>query len=193
MDNATKVSIALDEERAVATITIAFSSDPVVRWVLRDPNVYLTYWPSLVRAQGGRAFGEGTADSIDDLGGVALWLPPGTEPDGEAMAAIAAEAVPPSEQDEVFRVMEQMDEFHPSEPHWYLPLIGVDTARRGRGYGSHLLRHGVERCDRDRVPAYLEATSPLNRALYRRHGFEELGVIQVGESPPMWPMLRQPQ
>jgi hypothetical protein len=40
---------------------------------------------------------------------------------------------------------------HPTEPHWYLPLIGVDV---------------------------------------ERHGFEELSVIQAGESSPMWPMLR---
>jgi hypothetical protein len=48
-----------------------------------------------------------------------------------------------------------------------------------------LLRHALERCDRDRLPAYLDATSPRNRALYARHGFEELGVIQAGSSPPM--------
>ena len=87
--------------------------------------------------------------------------------------------------------MGQMGEFHPTEPHWYLPLIGVDVTRHGCGYGSALLRHALERCDRDRLPAYLEATSPRSKALYERHGFEELGVIQAGGSPPMWPMLRQ--
>jgi ribosomal protein S18 acetylase RimI-like enzyme len=188
-----KVTPTADEDRAIATITMAFSNDPVVRWVFRDANQYLTYWPQFVKVFGGDALTKGTADSVDDCGGVALWLPPGVGPDGEALVAIAAAAVSAAEQDEVFAFLGQMDEFHPNEPHWYLPLMGVDVTRQGRGYGSALLRHAlVERCDRDRLPAYLEATNPLNKALYERHGFEELGVIQAGGSPPMWPMLRQP-
>jgi GNAT superfamily N-acetyltransferase len=89
--------------------------------------------------------------------------------------------------------MGQVDEFHPTESHWYLPLIGVDVTKQGLGYGSALLRHALERCDRDQLPAYLEASSPKNRQLYARHGFEELGVIQEGSSPPMWPMQRTPR
>jgi hypothetical protein len=33
------VSPATDEDRAIATITIAFSRDPVTRWVLPDANL----------------------------------------------------------------------------------------------------------------------------------------------------------
>ena len=189
---AVEVSAASDEQRAVATITLAFSSDPIVRWAIPDPDAYLTHWPRFVRADGGGAFAEGTADSVDDLAGIALWLAPGVEPDEEAMGAILTEAVPAENQDEVFAVLGQMGDFHPSEPHWYLPLIGVDPTKLGLGYGSTLLRHALHRCDRDHLPAYLEATGPRNRALYLRHGFEELGVIQAGGSPPMWPMLRRP-
>lgn len=187
-----KVSATDDEDRAIATITVAFSNDPVTRWVFRDANQYLTYWPRLVQAFGGRAFAAGTADSIDDCGGVALWLPPGVGSDEETMGAIAAEAVPAADQEEVFALMAQMGEFHPTEPHWYLPLIGVDVTRHGLGHGSALLRHALERCDRDRLPAYLEASSPRNKSPYERHGFEALGVIQAAGSPPIWPMLRKP-
>ena len=177
-------------DRAIATMTMAFSNDPIVRWVFREASTYLTYWPPLVEAFGGRAFSTGTADSIADCGGVALWLPPGVQPDAETMGALAAEAVPAADQDEVFGFLGQMDEFHPSESHWYLPLMGVDVTKQGCGYGSALLRHALERCDLDRLPAYLEATNPRNKALYERHGFEAFGVIQTGSSPPMWPMLR---
>ena len=79
------------------------------------------------------------------------------------MGALVAEAVPAADQEEVFGFMDQMGEFHLTEPHWYLPLIGVDVTKQGRGYGSALLRHALERCDRDGLPAYLEATSPLNK------------------------------
>src|SRR6266540_346463 len=80
-----------------------------------------------------------------------------------------------------------------TEPHWYLPLIGVDPVHQGRGLGSALLRHALKNCDRDHLPAYLEATSPSSRRLYERHGFEATGEIQDAESHTMWPMLREPR
>jgi ribosomal protein S18 acetylase RimI-like enzyme len=86
-----------------------------------------------------------------------------------------------------------MAAYHPDEPHWYLPVIGVDPAHQGRGYGAALMRHATERCDRDVVPAYLESSNPRNISLYLRHGFEILGTIQVGSSPQMVPMLRTPR
>lgn len=82
------------------------------------------------------------------------------------------------------------DEHHPSESCWYLPFIGVDPRCQGQGHGSRLLRQGLARCDRDHLPAYLEASSPRNRTLYERHGFTVIAEIQVGDSPPLWPMLR---
>jgi hypothetical protein len=29
-----------------------------------------------------------------------------------------------------------MSGYHPDEPHWYLPLLGVDPLRHGKGLGS---------------------------------------------------------
>jgi ribosomal protein S18 acetylase RimI-like enzyme len=183
---------ATDEERALATLTIAFMSDPIVRWAFRDANVYMSYFGPFTKAFGGAAFAQGTAHSIDDCGGVALWLPPGVGSDDETMGALAAEAIRPEDQETFGGFMGQIEEFHPKDPHWYLPMIGVDVTKQGLGYGSALLAYALERCDQDRLPAYLEATTSRSRALYERHGFEEIGVIQEGGSPPMWPMLRPP-
>jgi GNAT superfamily N-acetyltransferase len=179
-----------DEERAIATITMAFIADPIVRWFIHDSARYLRYWPQFVKAFGGGAFEHGSADVADDFAGVALWVPPGVGLDEEAIGACAAAAVPESEHDEKFGFLGQMDEFHPTGPHWYLPLMGVDLPHLGCGLGSALLRHAVARADEDGAPCYLEATSALNKRLYGRHGFEEIGVIQFGSSPPLWPMLR---
>ena len=71
--------------------------------------------------------------------------------------------------------------------------MGVDMAHQGQGYGSLLLKHTLALCDRDHVSAYLESTNPKNIPLYERHGFELLGTIQIGNVPPMFPMLRKPQ
>jgi ribosomal protein S18 acetylase RimI-like enzyme len=86
-----------------------------------------------------------------------------------------------------------MSSYHPSEPHWYLPLIGVDPTLRGKGYGSSLMEHALIQCDHDKKPAYLESSNPKNMTLYERHGFELLGTIQVEASPPICPMVRKPR
>jgi ribosomal protein S18 acetylase RimI-like enzyme len=86
-----------------------------------------------------------------------------------------------------------MGAFHPSEPHWYLPMIGVNPSEQGRGVGSALLRKGLARCDADGLPAYLEATSLRNISFYEQFGFEAVGRIQAKTSPPIIPMFRQPQ
>jgi GNAT superfamily N-acetyltransferase len=66
----------------------------------------------------------------------------------------------------VFAVFEHMRRYHPSQPHWYLPLIGVDPVHQRKGYGSALLQHVLLQCDRDHAPAYLESTNPANIRLY---------------------------
>ncbi len=86
---------------------------------------------------------------------------------------------------------EQQAALHPEEPHWYLPLIGVDPAYQGRGLGSALLSHALALVDADKLPAYLEATTLDSRRLYERHGFEVVGEIQSGSSPTMYAMYRK--
>ncbi|SMG50013.1 GNAT family N-acetyltransferase [Agreia pratensis] len=65
----------------------------------------------------------------------------------------------------------------PGLPHWYLGEIGVSASARGRGVGSALLAHGLARADASGHPSYLESSTEKNRALYRRNGFLELGLI----------------
>jgi ribosomal protein S18 acetylase RimI-like enzyme len=66
----------------------------------------------------------------------------------------------------------------------------VDPAQQGRGYGSALLEHALCIIDEQGMPAYLEATTERNKALYERYDFEVVGEIQYGTSPTMWPMYR---
>jgi ribosomal protein S18 acetylase RimI-like enzyme len=177
-------------ERAIAVIVLAFSTDPAARWSYPDPHQYLTHFPAIVRAFGGKAFAHGTGHHVSGLAGAALWLPPGIRPDEEALAAVLRGSVVAERQAAVFAVFEQMGRYHPREPHWYLPLIGVDPVHQGKGYGSALLQHALRQCDRDHAPAYLESSNPANIPLYERHGFRVLATIQVGSSPPIFPMLR---
>ncbi len=182
-----------DEDRVIALLGLAFSADPAVRWAFPDPHQYWTAWPEFVRAFGGRAFAHGTAHYVGKYAGAALWLPPGVHPDEDALLALMQRTVAGPEQDEVFAILEQMAGYHPSEPHWYLPLIGVDPVWQGQGYGSALLKHALAQCDREQAPAYLESSNPRNNPLYERHGFEVIGTIQAGRSPTFWPMVRRPR
>jgi ribosomal protein S18 acetylase RimI-like enzyme len=177
-------------DRAVATICLAFSSDPAVRWTYPDPHTYIINFPRIVRAFGGKAFEQGTGHQVGGFRGVALWLPPGVHPDQEALGAIMQETLAADRLEEVSGVFDRMGAYHPAEPHWYLPMIGVDPVHQGRGGGSALLRHALLQCDTDHVPAYLESSNPANIPLYERQGFVVLGTIQVGSSPPIVPMLR---
>jgi ribosomal protein S18 acetylase RimI-like enzyme len=185
-----KVTAPSDAERAFAVILLAFGNDPAARWTFPDADAYLTHFPSVIRAFGGRAFAHGTGIHVDGFAGAAMWLPPGVHADEEALGAIMQATVPAERQADLFAVFERMGSYHPGEPHWYLPLIGVDPAHQHKGYGSLLLRHGLAQCDRDHAPAYLESSNPANIPLYERHGFVVQGTIQVGSSPTIVPMLR---
>jgi ribosomal protein S18 acetylase RimI-like enzyme len=183
----------VDVDRTVAVIALAFVADPIARWAYPDPQQFWTYFPPLVRAFGGRAFETATAFVAGDYAGAALWLPPGEHPDEEAMGEIFAASVSGEREESLSEFGRQQSDAHPTQPHWYLPLIGVDPAHQGQGHGSRLMQHALRVCDRDGLPAYLEATSLGSRALYRRHGFEAVGEIQAPGSPPMWPMWREPR
>jgi GNAT superfamily N-acetyltransferase len=177
-------------EQAIAVIVLAFSTDPAARWSYPDPDRYLTHFPAIVRAFGGKAFAHGAAYHLSGFSGAALWLPPGIQPDEETLASVLRRSVAAERQAAVFAVFEQMARYHPRQPHWYLPLIGIDPVHQRKGYGSALLQHTLGQCDREHAPAYLESTNPVNIPLYERHGFEVLATIKVGSSPPIFPMLR---
>ena len=192
--NIPAIRSATEAERAkvIDLITLAFAADPLARWCLPDVDRYLRIMPRWIDAFAGSGLARGATFVSDGLEGAAMWLPPGVGPDLEAMMRIidesADERVP-----ELLSVLEQMSRFHPGEPCWYLPLIGVDPMMQGRGFGGMLMRHAAARCDAEGMTAYLESSSPRNMALYLRHGFEVMGTIQAGSSPVLTPMVRYPR
>src|SRR5262245_37176406 len=151
-----------DEARAIDTIVLAFAADPVTRWCWPDSHQYLASMPSFIRAFAGGAFAHRSAHSTDDYAGAALWLPPAVHPDEAIVTDLWKRTVSGPILGDLAAVFEQMAKFHPPEPHWYLPLIGVDPTHQGKGVGGALLAHALQQCDRDHRPAYLESTNPRN-------------------------------
>ena len=82
---------------------------------------------------------------------------------------------------------------HPTEPHYYLAILGVDPSAQGRGLGSAVLQPMLDRCDTEGVPAYLESSKATNVPFYERHGFRVTGEIELPFGPPMWLMWRDPR
>ena len=177
-------------ERAVSTIALAFAADPFTRWVLPDAGDFIRFFPAVLREFGGHGIAHQSVYVTGDFGGASLWLPPGVHPDDDVLGALFQEAVRGQRLADFLAVFEQMGGYHPDEPYWYLPMIGVDPACQSGGRGSALLHHALARIDREGLPAYLESSNRANISLYERHGFEVMAEIRVADSPVVTPMLR---
>ena len=181
-----------DEAGVIDVLKIAFIADPATRWVWPDPQKYLSHFSSFAKAFGGKAFEYESAHYVGNYSGAALWLPPNVYPDVDLLTALLQSSGSDESKKDGPEIFEKMSRYHPYEPHWYLPLLGVDPLHHGKGLGSALIQHVIGMCDRDNKSAYLESSNPKNIQFYERHGFELLGTIQVNTSPPIFPMLRKP-
>lgn len=125
MPPAIRTAREAQEGSMISTLMLAFTSDPLARWIWPDPRDYLATAPDFIRAFGGAAIGLGTAFCTEDQRGAALWLAPGVRPDEEALVTIIQRTVRQSVQADLFALLEAMSAHHPSEPHWYLPIMIV--------------------------------------------------------------------
>jgi GNAT superfamily N-acetyltransferase len=134
---------------------------------------------------------------MEDVGrGAALWTPPGRWDVGIGrvwMVPDLIRAVGVSRLPFAIRATGRAQKHHPRAPHFYLFALGVDPDHQGRGIGSALLEAVLARCDEQRAPAYLEASTRQSAKLYERHGFRATDELLMAEgAPPMWPMWREP-
>jgi GNAT superfamily N-acetyltransferase len=176
----------------------AFDDDPIMNWVFpsdsrRPARLEAAFALYLRRIW----LPEEECYGADRLFGAALWLPPGKWHLSLArqlrllpsMVAVNGRDLP-----RLLRVLHMMETAHPQEPpSYYLAVLGVEPELQGRGFGSALMQPVLARCDRERIPAYLESSKRRNVVLYERHGFrvvEELRLPKDG--PPIWRMWREP-
>jgi ribosomal protein S18 acetylase RimI-like enzyme len=179
-----------------AALAAAFEDDPVLGWLIPDRHRRLRrlewFFDLELRHV---VLPAGTAWTVDGCPGASLELPPGRwrMPFGAQIAhGPAFGRVFGRRLLHAFGLITLMEHRHLREPHLYIPYVGVAPAAQGQGLGTRLMRPTLERCDQQQLPAYLEATSERNAALYERLGFEHLGAFRFGGSPPLWPMRRSP-
>ena len=188
-----KIATALDITGVIDALKMAFVSDPVARWFWPDSPTYLFNFFKFAMAFGGKAFDQKSAYYVGNYSGAALWLPHGVDPDFDTMMAIMHTTSSKEAQSDGPEIFEKMSSFHPNEPHWYLPILGVDPLYHGKGFGTALMEHATTIFDKENTLAYLESSNERNISLYKRHGFELLGTIQVNTSPSIFPMIRKPK
>lgn len=192
---ATRVYDATQDERAksFATLLSAFRDDPVERWLYPGDDEYAEHFPQFLDAFGGGAFTHNTVWQLDDFAGVALWFPPGTEPDGDAVLRVLMETVDRSQHNDTMVALEQMESAHPRFPHWYLPWFGVNADHQGNGRGGTLLAACLNAVDQTALPAYLETPNPRAIPFYERHGFKVTASTLTPRCPSITSMFRQSQ
>jgi ribosomal protein S18 acetylase RimI-like enzyme len=179
--------------RATSVQMMAFSADPVMRWLWPEPDAYVQHFPTFVRGFGGRAFAHDAAHVTADFMGGSLWLPPSVGTDDETLQKLFDETLPEAKRSAILAMLDIFETVHPKEPHWHLCFLGVDPTRQCQGLGAALLRHALAPIDAQHQYAYLESSNPANIALYQRHGFEVVREVRVGGSPPAIPMVRAPR
>jgi GNAT superfamily N-acetyltransferase len=184
-----------DVPRLAQALARAFYEDPVFEWLFPDDA------ERLGRSERGFAFylrrvylPHNECYTTDDVVGGALWLPPDTwhlGPLGQLRLLPGMLAALGGRLPQVLRAISTVESNHPHESHYYLPFVGVEPSAQGRGIGTALMRPILDRCDQQGIPAYLEATTPRNRACYLRQDFavtEEFRFPKGG--PPSWRMWR---
>lgn len=186
-----------DERELVARLLdSAFQDDPVSGWIFPGEEERRTIHPRLMAAFVDIVLAEGRVDVTEDGAACALWLPVPAESahDDEDGFAQLREALDPGNE-RIELIGRLTADVHPSgRAHEYLWMVGVAPERQGEGLGTALIGAVLERCDRETVPAYLEASSARSRGLYERLGFELVErPLDLPDGPRMWPMWREPR
>jgi GNAT superfamily N-acetyltransferase len=182
-----------------ATLAEAFLDDPVWSWLTPDPERRHRGFPGMFTALARHRAAEGTAWTTPGCSGVALWAAPGRwcTPWWVALPWAPAALRAFGTGDGLRRAMAslaEMERHHPTEPHWYLEVLGTDPSMQGRGVGAAVLAPVLERCDRDGLPAYLESSKAENVPWYERHGFAVVAELRArAGAPPSWTMRRDPR
>jgi GNAT superfamily N-acetyltransferase len=199
-DRTVRSARAADVPELGSVLGRAFAEAPQFVWLLPDEALRARAQPDLFRIVVRSMYPVETSEVLVERGAIsggAVWAPPGWRASAwRQLRALPAMIVAfgLGHLRDFGRRGQAMEEAlraaRPSEPHWYLGILGTHPAASGRGVGSALMRSGVARCDREPAPAYLECFEDLV-PFYERFGFRATGRIEMpDEVPPQVGMWR---
>jgi ribosomal protein S18 acetylase RimI-like enzyme len=192
-----RAGAADDIDSVTTALARAFHDDPVMHYLFPAADGRERKLRSFFASEAKRSLTKGKLETAgpSTSQGAAIWFGPGHWKLGgfEMLTQIPMIARFGKQTPRALRLLGQIEKVHPKEPHWYLAVLGTDTAHQGKGIGSALLAPILARCDEEGLPAYLESSKKSNIPFYNRHGFEVSGEVTAKDGPTLWPMYREPR
>lgn len=189
-----------DLPAAVDVLARSFYDDPQMQWLLPDPVGRLDQLRTmfgLIAAAGHRRGHTYLMAEGDEAVAASVWTPPDVEPFSDDETGPFGEFLYGAYGDEgigrLGAMVEAMGEHHPTDPHFYLFIVGVSPDHQGRGLGEQLLAPTIGRADAEGTPMYLESSNPRNIGFYRRLGFEIHAEFHPEGGPLFTGMWREPR
>ena len=174
------VATPADRARVVESLVATFRSDPVLRHLFPDDADY----PAGAGAFFGHLFDKRVAREsiwvVDGGRSAAIWEPPavaGSPPAAELLLPEPAAGRMRAYDEAVHSVL-------PTDPFWYLGVLGTHPDHHGKRYGQAVMAAGLERARADGLPAYLETSTPGNVGMYERAGWKV--VAELADPLPIW-------
>jgi GNAT superfamily N-acetyltransferase len=183
-----------DTRELASVLARAFEDDPIYLWSFGESN--LQWSRRFFRWQLRRLMPQRVTWTTTELGGAAVWALPDQWRESTAELLRLIVITTPAIRKRLRAVVSgltMIDERHPVEPHMYLALLGVEPGLQGKGVGSELLAPGLDHCDREGLPAYLETSKERNVDFYGRHGFTATSRVDVPGGPAVWTLWRDPR
>ena len=172
------------------TLGRAFYDDPIFEFMLPNDAKRERSLPVLFRRLS--AFHLRRGDTVhvdDDVVAGALWAPPDrwkTGPLEMVRFLFDFGGVMGTRLPLMISALGGIEKQHPTEPHWYLGVLGTDPDHQGKGLGAAAMSPTLEKCDADGIPAYLESSKESNIPFYERYGFRVTGEHELkGLDEPM--------
>jgi GNAT superfamily N-acetyltransferase len=185
-----------DAQNLSHSLARAFHDDPFMAYLLRDPVKRQARLPRLFRLIFKLGLPHGGCLVTSGCESAALWRPPDAWEipwwqyltNAPAFIDLFGADIP-----HVLGAMDIIEKRHPHKPHWYLQVLGTDTAKQGKGYAGLVMRHQLAIADAHGLPAHLESSKESNIPFYSSHGFELTGEIVMPNGPTLYPMWREPR
>lgn len=168
----------------------AFVSDPMVTWPLTGaaPTDVASMFSIVIE----EAYGQldvvwvAGADAID---GAAVWFAPDQTARFDEIDAATRPRIAALTDDGGARYAafwDWIDGHIPDEPCWFLDILAVHGAARGRGIASALVGLGLEQARAAGLPAILETGNPAAVPIYEHLGFR---VVEQSDAPDGGPTI----
>ena len=158
----------------------AFASDPYLRWIQPDDQLWPGFGSAWMTFIVELAFERGHTYLADPLDVAVAWIPPDLSlvgPDDIARGrAIIADHAGEARADAALQTIMDARSHDLDDPHWTLQYVGVRPARWGAGLGAAAVAQTLEVCDAGRcladwsrpTPATCRSTNDSDFELTRR-------------------------